>query len=164
MKYVKDLLITDRLLLKGHVNTGSKRLSTFLNDHRGQFLEMDEVMLLKHESCERVSVPSMMLRIDEILLAHELGEAGDEVLKGLAERQKDEMSVAVHFNGHTSLQVSGEVRKRAWNAGTLHQHHFIVMVEPKLTGLPLKEAPEYAALKNPSYVIVNRNRIAFVTI
>ena len=163
MKYLKDLLITDRFLLKGHVDTGNQRLSNFLNDAGRHFIEMNEAALLIHEGGERISVPRMLLRTDEILIAHEIGDAGDEGMKALAERQKDDLDVANRFSRLPSLQLSGKVRKRAMNAGALYQNHFVVVVEPQITGLPLREASEYALMETVYYVIVNTHRIAFVT-
>jgi hypothetical protein len=162
MRYLKDLLVTDMFLIKGHANTGNQRLSTFLSNTRKRFLEMDEVILIKHDGGERVLTPWMLVRIDDIILAHEIEEAGDEGLRGLAEREGDKIAVTTHFKGNALLQLSGKVRKRAINSDTLRHHDFIVVVEPKIRGLTVNGAREYTLLENPSYVIVNRNRIAFI--
>lgn len=148
--------------IKGHANTGGQRLSTFLNNTRKRFLEMDEVTSIKLDGGERMLIPWMLVRMDDIILAHEIEEAGDEGLKVLAERDRDNIAVTTHFNGNTSIQLSGKVRKRVINSEPLRNHDFIVVVEPKLQGLPVNAAPEYAVLENMSYVIVNRNRIAFI--
>jgi hypothetical protein len=124
---------------------------------------MDEVTLLEHKGGEPISRSKMLLNTDEILVAHEIGDSGDEGMKALAERQQDDLEVAIHFSGNTPLQLSGKVRKRAINTGALHQNHFVVVVEPQITGLPLREASEYAFMETVSYVIVNSHRIAFVT-
>jgi hypothetical protein len=163
MRYLKDLLITDNFLIKGHASTGGQRLSTFLNNNRKPFLEMDEVTLIGHDSDESVLVPWMLVRTDSILLAHEIGEAGDEGLKGLAEQETDKVTVTVHFNGRTPLQLAGKVRKRALNSEASGHHDFIVVVEAKLQGLNFQTTPEYAVFGNLSYVIMNRNRVAFIS-
>jgi hypothetical protein len=163
MRYRKDRLVTDRFLLKGHANTGNHRLSTFLNNSRKHFLEMDDVTLIKHDGSENFTAEWMLVHMDDIILAHEIEETGDEGLKGLSERQKDEISVTVHFDGNSSLRLSGKVRKSTLNISGSRPHDFIVMVEPEIRGLPIAEIPEYGIFENLSYVIVNRKRIAFIT-
>jgi hypothetical protein len=162
MKYLKDLLFTDRFLIKGHVNTGGQRLSTFLNNTRKRFVEMEEVTLIRHDGGERIPTPWMLVRVDDILLAHEIEEAGDEGLRVLAEREENKIAVTAYFNSNASLQLSGKVRKHAMNSDALRHSNFIVVVEPKLRGLTFKADREYAMLENLSYAIVNKDRLAFI--
>ena len=162
MKYLKDLLFTDTFLIKGHVNTGGQRLSTFLNSTRKRFLEMEEATLIKHDGGDRVLTEWMLIRVDDILLAHELEVTGDEGLRLLGERARDEIAITAHFSGNLSLQLSGKARKRAIDSDTLRHHDFVVVVDPVLQGFTLERAPEYAVFENLPYVIVNRNRIAFI--
>lgn len=161
MRYVKDLLLTDMFLLKGHVKTGDQRLSTFLNTTPKRFLEMDEVTFVKHTGGESVSVPQMLVRVEEILLAHEMEETGDEGLKHLAEREKDEAAVTVFFGGAMPLQLSGKVSKRAVERAT-SRHDFIVVVEPVLQVFTGKASHEFAIFEDLPYLIANRARLAFI--
>jgi hypothetical protein len=163
MRYLKDLLVTEQFLIKGHANTGGRRLSTFLNNTSKPFLEMDEVTCFNHEGSECARASWMLVRIDDIILAHEIGEAGDEGLKGLAERELDQIAVTACFNANTPIRLSGKVRKRAVNSDSRSHHDFIVVVEPELRGLAFRAMPEFEAFENMFYAIMNRNRIAFIS-
>jgi hypothetical protein len=163
MIYLKDMLITNRFCVKGHANTGGQRLSAFLNNTSKPFLEMDEVTFIDHDGNESARAAWVLMHIDDIILAHEIGEAGDEILKGLVERELDQISVSVRFNANTQLQLSGKVRQRAVNSDTRDYHDFIVVVEPELRGLTFKKTPGFASFENLSYVIMNRKRVAFMT-
>ena len=87
-----------------------------------------------------------LMRLDDLILANQIGEAGDEGLKVLAERERDKIAATIHFNGNTSLQISGKVRQRVINSESLRNHNFIVVVEPQFQGFPVKAVPEYAVL------------------
>jgi hypothetical protein len=163
MKYRKDLLLTDTFLLKGHLVTGGQRLSSFLNSTPKRFLEMNEVTVIDHAQGECVQIPRMQVCVDEILLAHEMevtGDAGMRLL--LAERERDEVALTVHFGRAIPLQLSGKVSRRAIDRDAPGRHDFIVVIEPRLQGLTGKAAEECAVFVKLLYVIANRNRIAFI--
>jgi hypothetical protein len=163
MRYLKDLLYTEKFLIKGHANTGGQRLSTFLNKTRKHFLEMEDATLIRHDGGDRILTPWMLARLDNIILAYENEESGDEGLKILAERESDRIEVKAFFSGNCSLQLSGKMRKRAMDSDAIRHQDFIVMVEPKLQGFRAnKAAREYSVFDNLSYVIVNRNCLAFI--
>jgi hypothetical protein len=162
MKFFKDLLFTDMFLIKGHVNTGGHRLSTFLNNAHRRFLDMEEATLIKHDGSGRITAAWIQVRVDDIIFAHELESSGDEGLKLLAERERDDIDIAAHFSGNPGLQLSGKVRKHTLDAETLSKHDFIVVIEPRFEGLAIPPDPEYAIFNNMSYAIVNRNRLALI--
>lgn len=162
MRFLKDLLFTDLFLIKGHANTGGQRLSTFLNKTPKRFLEMEEATLIKHDGSDRFFSPWMQVRVNDIIFAHEMEVTGDEGLRLLAEREKDSIEITAYFSGITPLQLSGKVRKRALDSEALNDHDFIVMIEPILQGLTLNPAQEYAIVENLPYVILNKNRLAFI--
>jgi hypothetical protein len=162
MRFLKDLLFTDMFLIKGHANTGGQRLSTFLNCTSKPFLEMEEATLTPHDGSGRITAAWMQVRVNDILFAHELEDSGDQGLKLLAERGKDDIEVTAHFGGSTPLKISGRVRKRVLNSDALRHHDFIVIVEPRIEGFPVRPAPEYAGFENLPYAIVNRNRLALI--
>jgi hypothetical protein len=162
MRYLKDLLFTDTHLIKGHIHTGGQRLSTFLNNTRKRFLEMEEATLIKHSGGDSAQAGKMLISIDDILLAHEMEETGDEGMRHLGDRAKDEMAITAHFRGDIPLELSGTVRKRAIDSEVLRDHDFVVVLQPALRGLTAKPAPEYSILENPAYVIANRKRIAYI--
>jgi hypothetical protein len=162
MRYLKDLLFTDTHLIKGHVHTGGQRLSTFLNTTRKRFLEMEEATLTKHSGGNTTQAGKILIAIDDILLAHEMEVTGDEMMRQLGDRARDEMAITAHFSGDIPLQLSGNVRKRALDADVLRDHDFVVVLQPVIQGISAKPSPEYSFLDNPAYVIANRKRIAFV--
>lgn len=164
MRYLKDLLLTDTFLLRGHLKTGDQRLSTFLNTTPKRFLEMDEVTVVNRARGEHVLIARMLLHVEEILIAHEMEDTGDEGLKLLAEREKDEVGVTAYFGGAVPLQLSGKVSKRAIERDVSARHDFIVVVEPKLREFGGKAAHEYAVLEDLPYMIANRNRLAFIVL
>jgi hypothetical protein len=162
MRYLKDLLFTDTFLIRGHVNTGGQRLSTFLSNTRKHFLEMEGATLIKHDGGDPILTDWMLVCVNDILFAHEMEITGDEGLRHPAERAKDEVSITACLSGNISLQLSGKVRKRALNSDRLRHHDFVVLVDPVLRGFTAKPAQEYSVLENLPYVIMNKNRIAFI--
>jgi hypothetical protein len=159
MMYLKDLLLTDTFLLKGHISTGGQRLTSFLNAIPKRFLEMNEVTVTDHVRGVRFTNSRMLLRVEEIILAHELVERGDESLKLLAAQERDEVIVTARFSGATPLITSGRVSRRALEHDTPGQHEFIVFTEPNFEGLT---SIAHDIFKNLPYVIANRGRIAFI--
>ncbi len=162
MRYLKDLLFTDRFLIKGHAHTGGQRLSSFLNGARKRFLEMEESTVVQHSGGVRTQAEWMMVRVDDILFAYEMEQTGDEALRKLASRDKPEIPVVFHLKCSPPVQLSGLVRKRAIRSDMLPAHDFIVMVNPEIRGLPAESSPEHALLESAPYLIVNRDRISFI--
>ena len=156
MMYLKDLILTDTFLLKGHISTGDHRLSSFLNAIPKRFLEMNEVTVIDYIRGLRSTNSRILLRVEKIILAHESGEQGDESLRLLAAQERDEATVTAQFSGSTGLVVSGRVSKRALEHDTPGQHEFIVFSEPRFEGLT---SIAQDAFKDLPYVIVNRGRI-----
>ena len=113
MKYIKDLLLTDTFLIKGHLNTGGQRLSTYLNSTPRSFLEVEKAILVNHVQREDAETARILVRVDEIMLAHEMETTGDESLRLLAEPEKDLLAIAAHTGGMTPLKLSGKVSRRA---------------------------------------------------
>jgi hypothetical protein len=157
MMYLKDIVLTDSFLLKGHISTGNKRLSSFLNSTPKRFIEMNEVTATDHIRGVRFTISRMLLRVEEVILAHEMAETGDESLRLLALQERDEVIITARFSGATQLLASGRVSRRALEHDAPGQHEFIVLVEPRLEGLT---EIEQDAFKDLPYVIANRSRIA----
>ncbi len=162
MRYLKDLLFTETHMIRGHANTGDRRLSTFLNMTRKYFLEMEEATLIRHDGGGALQAGWMLVRLDDILLAHEMEVTGDEGLRLLGKNAGNEIAITAHFNGRLPLQLSGKVRGRSIDSDTVRNHDFFVVVDPVLRGFTANASHEYAIFKNLPYVIANRNRIAFI--
>jgi len=164
MKYLKDLLLTDTHLLKGHVVTGGQRLSSFLNATPRRHVEMYDVTLCGQNPAETVTMPRVLVRVSEILLAHEMDEAGDQTLKILAERERDEIPIAAFFGGSTPIRLAGRASRRILEREAAGPRDFIVIIEPLLEGIPAATSPEFAVLSDLRYVIANRSRMALICI
>ncbi|MBZ5498644.1 MAG: hypothetical protein LAP85_19790 [Acidobacteriia bacterium] len=162
MKYIKDLLLTDTFLIKGHLNTGGQRLSTYLNSTPRSFLEVEKAILVNHVQREDAETARILVRVDEIMLAHEMETTGDESLRLLAEPEKDLLAIAAHTGGMTPLKLSGKVSRRAIERDTPTCHDFVIVIEPKLRGLTDKAAQICAVFDGLPFVIANRNRLAII--
>jgi hypothetical protein len=159
MMYLKDMILTDTFLLKGHIGTGGHRLSSFLNNIPKRFLEIDEVTVTDPIRDVRFTNTRMMLRVEEIILAYEMAETGDESLRLMAAQERDEVTVTARFSGATQLIAYGRVSRRTLEHDMPGQHEFIVLSEPRLEGLP---GIAQDAFKDVTYVIANRSRIALI--
>jgi hypothetical protein len=162
MRYLKDLILTDTHLLKGHVVTGGQRLSTFLNTTPRRHVEMYDVTLCSHSPAETVTMPRVLVRVPEILLAHEMDEAGDQALKILAERERDEVPIAAFFGGAAPIRIGGRASRRVIEREAASSRDFIVIVDPMIEGIPGGASPDYAVLSSLPYVIANRSRMALI--
>lgn len=162
MRFYKDFLFTDTYLIKGHIRTGDRRLSTFLKNARMRFLDIEEATLIRHDGSGRTTASWIQVHVDNILFAYELEGSGDEGLRLLAEHEKDDVEMTAHFSGSHSLHVSGKVRRHSLDRNTLSGYDFIVVVEPRFAGLSLPPAPEFTILENLPYAIVNRNRLTLI--
>jgi hypothetical protein len=161
LRYVKDLLVTDEALIRGHVATGGRRLTDFLNSTPRTFLDVDEATVADHRTGEGVSYDSLLVRIDEVLLAHEMVEAGgDQVLKALADAGRDLAGIRLELASGLRLTVSGRVITRLLAREDLGEAHFFVVDTPVVSGFPSPDGAAPAPLRSLSYVIVNRNRVA----
>ena len=157
--YLKDLLLTNAFLIKGHINTGGQRLSTFLNNFPRRFLEIEEVTVMDPVQDTHFTTTRMLVRVEEIILAHELEETGDESLRHLAGQDRDDTVANIQFSGTTPFQLWGKVSTRAIERDSSGQYDFIVVVEPKILGLTNKAQD---VLKDLPYLIANKSRMALI--
>lgn len=163
MEYVKDLFLTESFLVKGHVKTGGRRLSNWLNNQSLPFLEVHDATLIGVQQGDRIVTARAMVRMSEILVAHELiDSAGDEQLARLADAESDRTLVNLYFAGRLPIEVSGKMLRRAYNRRDLGDQEFLVVKDPSVEGLAGKKAREFSVLKRAPYLIVNRARLAYV--
>lgn len=163
MEYVKDLFLTESFLVKGHVKTGGKRLTNFLNSVSTPFIEVNDATLIGLAHGDRIVTARAMVARNEILFAHELLEsAGDDSQRQLADKDSDRAVVNVYIGGRMPIEVSGKMLRKAYQRKDLGTLEFLVMTEPVIEGLPTKRGREIALLKRLPYVAVNRSRIAYV--
>ncbi len=163
MDYVKDLFLTESFLVKGHVNTGGRRLTTFLNNMDRKFLEVHDATLVGVTQGDRIVTARAMINVDEILLANELIEsAGDESLRQLSDTDGDRALVNLYFSGRLPIEVSGKMLKRAYDRADLGNQDFLVVTETSVEGLSNGKSREFSLIKRAPYLIVNRMRLAYV--
>jgi hypothetical protein len=163
VEYVKDLFLTESFIVKGHVQTGGRRLTNFLNSLRQPFVEVHEATMIGVAQGDRIVTARAMIAVDEILLANELVEAaGDEGQKQLADLDGERAQVNVYLGGRLPIEVSGRMLKRAYVRTDLGDQNFLVVTEPRMEGLPASQGREMALLKRLPYVAINRRRIAYV--
>jgi hypothetical protein len=161
MRYFKDHFLTDDFFIRGHVATGGGRLSALLNSPHKQFLEVEEATCIKWEG-HCIHTIRAVLRVAEILMAHEAAEAGDEALRTLVGRQSEMIEVAVHLTGRAQLEMRGKLRRNIYERENLGPHQFIILTEPQFVACDgaaglLKWFPG-----DLPYVIVNRGRISLI--
>jgi hypothetical protein len=163
VEYVKDLFLTESFLVKGHVKTGNKRLTTWLNTVDQPFIEVHDATLIGVTQGDRIVTARAMVHRREILLAHELIDAaGDNMLKRMAGGTGERALVNLYFGGRLPIEVSGKMLKRAYNRKDLGDQPFIVVTEPSIEGLGGKKAREFGVLSKAPYLIVHRDRVAYV--
>jgi len=160
---VKDLFLTDSFLVKGYVKTGGRRLTTYLNSLSSRFLEVHDATMIGVQKGDRIVTARAMVSVEEVLLANELIEsAGDEMMKSLADPEKDRTLVNLYFSGKLPIEVTGKMLRRAYNRSDLGEQDFLVVTEPSIDGLGSHKAREFSVLKQAPYVVVNRRRLAYV--
>lgn len=163
MEYVKDFLLTEAFLVKGHVPTGGQRLSNWLNARRQPFVPVADATLVGVKKGDRIVTARCHVALDEVLLAHELIDAaGDAWLRRLADADRERALVHLYFGGSLPLEISGRTRAQAFNRVGDGARDFLVVTEPKIEGLDHSRGREFEVLRSVPYVIVNRRRLAYV--
>jgi hypothetical protein len=161
MRYLKDYFLTDDFFVRGHVVTGNKRLSTFLNGTRREFIEVEDALCTRSNG-EIIRTERAVLPLHGILLAHEAGDGGDEALRALAGAGVRSVAVTVHIGGPHGLQVQGKLRRSTLDREDLGPHRFIALTEPRLLGILGSLNPLVLFPGNLPYVIANRQRISLL--
>ncbi len=162
MRYLKYIFLTDTFIINGHLNTGGQRLSTFLNNTRRRLLNLDEVTFVNHIQGESAQSAALLVRTDDILLAHELEEAGDDRLRLLAEQGRDEVAISARFSGAFPFRLSGNVSRHTLDRCASSHQGFIVILRPRLLIIGDKAADRCGAFQDLPYVILNTNRLALI--
>lgn len=156
----EDVFLTDAFLIKGRLVNKSKRLSSQLEDLNRSFLHIEDATMVSLRGSEVISTPTVMVNINEVICAHELLDAaGDDGLRRLAGQNKTSR-IRAFFNGAVQFEVAGIVEP-----GAYEQHFsgrdFFIMQHPVLRGIDI-DHPEMAFLRGLDYVIVRRDKMAYV--
>jgi hypothetical protein len=161
MRYFKDYFLTDDFLIRGHVSTGSGRLSTFLNGADRHLVEIADATCTRMHG-KSVHTARAVLPLSEVLLAYEAFDAGDEALRALARQSADTIEVSVHLSSHLQLKVIGRLRRNIYEHDKLGPHAFIVITQPYLSAGDGAQSVMERFPEQPPYLILNRNRIALI--
>ncbi len=106
----------------------------------------------------------MLVKIDEVLLAHELVEAGgDQSLKALADADRDLAGIRLELACRCGLSLTGKVSQRFFDREDLGTYRFIVVDTPGVAGFPGCDGGVPGPLRDLPYLIVNRTRIALAS-
>jgi len=76
MRYFNHLLLTESFFIKGHVSTGTRRLSTYLNDMDKPFVEVGHPAIINCTDGSESQSERVLLRFPDLLLAFELEDTG----------------------------------------------------------------------------------------
>jgi hypothetical protein len=163
MRYFNHLLLTESFFIKGHVATGTRRLSTYLNDVDKPFLEVGHPIIISCTDGSQHQSERALLRCQDLLMAFELEESeGDETLKTLSEQGKTLTAVKIHIGGKHPMEIRGDMDSRTVERIAFGPSDFMVVKDPSIQGLPVPVTVENAVPDALTYIIVNRNRIELV--
>lgn len=158
---VADLILTDAFLIKGNIVGKSQRLSKFLNDHHRHFLCVEGAAMVDLKSRQRINTPRVFVNLNEVILAHEfLDTAGDFYQKSIA-KDREAVRIRAFYNGSMSLELAGRVRPKSYDGEDAGQQ-FFVMEAPQVRGLDLDGDADLQLLKNLSFVVINKGRLAYI--
>lgn len=160
--FVEDVFLTDVFLIKGRLPNKTKRLTNVLEDWNRAYLPVHDATLVSLRTREVIRTPTVMVRMGEVILAHELVEvAGDETMKRLAGTVDKPARIRAFYNGATQFEIAGQIEPGAYESGTIGNRKFFIMQKPVVRGLDLQH-PELALLKGLDYAILKKDRMAYV--
>jgi len=162
LAFVEDVFVTDAFLIKGRVESKSRRLRDLLETHERTFLTIADATLVSLRGTEVIRTPSVKVNAREVLFAHELLDtAGDREMRRLSGDQRL-VRIRAFYSGSANLELSGMVEPGAYEANSGGGRKFFVMREPSLRGLNVKGNQELNVLDGLSYAIVRKERMAYV--
>ncbi|HET6204228.1 MAG TPA: hypothetical protein VFI25_15660 [Planctomycetota bacterium] len=158
---VADLLVTDTFLIKGRVEGKYARLSKVLDDAHRCFLAVREATLIDLQTRERVLTPRVHVNLDEVVLAHELVDAGGDLFQAALARERESVRIRAFHAGRSNLEIAGRVRPNAYEPSDGARRFFVVEA-PEIRGIRLEGDKDLEILRGLPYVIVNRERLSYI--
>ncbi|MEW6746326.1 MAG: hypothetical protein AB1486_26590 [Planctomycetota bacterium] len=159
MELVNHIFLTDAFLAKGHVPTGAKRLTNYLNSLTRPFLVVQDVTMIATDSNDKILSNEALIPVQDIILAHELlEEGGDATARELCARGLSNASMSGFYRGRFKLDIAGRIRWRATEAN--NGRDFFVIQDPTVSGLSQKRTREFNLLRQLPYLIVNRRKLS----
>lgn len=160
--FVEDVFLTDVFLIKGRLLNKTKRLTNVLEDWNRAYLAVQDATLVSLRTREVIRTPTVMVRVGEVILAHELVDiAGDEAMRRLAGVADKPSRIRAFYNGATQFEIAGQVESGAYESAAIGNRKYFIMQKPVLRGLDL-QAPELALLRGLDYAILKKDRMAYV--
>ncbi len=160
--FVEDLFLTDAFLIKGRLANKCHRLSKMLEDVERRFLAIEDAMMVSLKGREVVRTPRVLVNTDQIVLAHELVDvAGDQQQRILAENEKT-VRIRAFYSGTVQLELAGNVESGAYEPSRGPGRKYFIMQNPVVRGLQFEGSEELSLLKNLSYAIVQKEKLAYV--
>lgn len=160
--FVEDLFLTDVFLIKGRLRNKTKRLSNVLEDFQRQYLPVHDATLVSLRNNEVIKTPTVMVNVDELILAHELFDvAGDATLRRLSSEAERKNRIRAFYNGSVQFEVGGTIATGAYESNTVTGRKYFIMQSPIVRGLDLQH-DELKILKGLDYAILRKDRMAYV--
>ncbi len=159
---VEDLFLTETFLIKGRISNKYQRLAKMLEDYETGFLQVQDATMVSLLGTEVIRTPSVLVNPTEIIFAHELVDvAGDGVSRSLADNSKT-TRIRAFYNGATQLELLGKVEANAYDPNHNSKRRYFTMVEPVLRGLDITGNENLNILKDLSYAIVQKSKLAYI--
>ena len=160
--FVEDLFLTDVFLIKGRLANKTRRLSNTLEDYRRQYLQVRDATLISLRSSEVIRTPTVMVNVDEVVLAHELVDiAGDDAMRRLAGSDKKQHRIRAFYNGAVQFEVGGQIEAGAYESNGVTGRRYFIMASPEVRGLNF-DNQDLKILKGLEYAILRKDRMAYV--
>ncbi len=160
---VEDLFLTDNFLIKGRVLYKYQRLTKVLEDTPEGFLQVLDASMIALRDNQVIRTPSVLVNPAEVVLAHELVDiAGDQALRTLATGAHKSSSIRAFYNGVLQMELTGRIESGAYEPAHNNGRRFFIMLDPVLRGLDLDSNPEFGILKDLSYAIVRKSKLAYI--
>lgn len=160
--FVEDVFLTDVFLIKGRLQNKTKRLSNVLEDYQRQYLKVSDATLVSLRNNEVIKTPTVMVNVDELILAHELVDvAGDATLRQLSSAAERSNRIRAFYNGSVQFEIGGTIETGAYESNPLTGRKYFIMQKPTVRGIDLKH-PELRILSGLDYAILRKDRMAYV--
>jgi hypothetical protein len=160
--FVEDVFVTDCFLIKGRLTNKFQRLTRMLEDYERSYLSVEDAVLASLRGPEVIRTPRVLVNQKEIVFAHELVDiAGDDGQRRLAANDKS-VRIRGFYNGSVQLELSGNVEPGAYEPGRGNRRNYFIMSEPVVRGVSFEDNPELAILRQLSYAIVRKDKLAYI--
>ena len=161
LRMTTHLFVTDRLLIKGRVETGERRLTNLLNSPRPSWLTVREVDLLDGPRDQRALYECATLRTSEIVLAHEYVDlGGDATMRQLAGKSEERRRAVFYLTRPFGWRLEGEVRGDAQIGAK--DADFVVVTRPRLATVDEEEGQrvdDFCGLSSLPYLVLHRSHV-----